>query len=162
MALPPLSRLYAPRTLAFAVASGAEEMIPYHRARGRTRAAIIAVPGLTGAGLTTWWINRKSEPLLPGEGSESMRALTTAGLSAGVGSLISGTTALSMALDGAFERFLVRRGVRRPLLVMGATGLVVGWALEYFDADSDDEQPSQAGAGKHRDDDRPLDAPPRL
>lgn len=84
-----------------------------------------------------------------------MRALTTAGLSAGVGSLISGTTALSMALDGAFERFLVRRGVRRPLLVMGATGLVVGWALKYFDADSDDEQPSQAGAGKHRDDDRP-------
>ncbi|MBZ6373814.1 MAG: hypothetical protein LBE67_02080 [Kocuria palustris] len=62
MALPPLSRLYAPRTLAFAVASGAEEMIPYHRARGRTRAAIIAVPGLTGAGLTTWWINRKSDP----------------------------------------------------------------------------------------------------
>ena len=40
--------------------------------------------------------------------------------------------------------------------------LVVGWALEYFGADSDDEQPSQAGAGKHRDDDRPLDAPPRL
>ena len=43
-------------------------MIPYHRARGWTRAAIIAVPGLTGAGLTTWWINQKSEPLLPGEG----------------------------------------------------------------------------------------------
>lgn len=162
MALPPLSRLYAPRTLAFAVASGAAEMIPYHRARGWTRAAIIAVPGLTGAGLTTWWIDRKSEPLLPGEGSETMRTLTTAGLSAGVGSLISGSTALSMALDGAFERFLVRRGVRRPLLVMGATGLVVGWVLEYFDVDSDDEQPSQAGAGKHRDDDRPLDAPPRL
>ena len=91
-----------------------------------------------------------------------MRTLTTAGLSAGVGSLISGSAALSMALDGAFERFLVHHGVRRPLLVMGATGLVVGWALEYFDADSDDEQPSQAGAGKHRDDDRPLDAPPRL
>ena len=187
MALPPLSRLYAPRTLVFAAASGLAEMIPYHRARGAGRVAIIAVPGLAGAGLTAWTISRKNEPLAPGEGSERMLALTTAGLAVGVGALLSGSTALSMALDGAFERFLVRRGVHRPLLVMGATGLVVGWALEYFDVDSDDadpasaaasethaqtaadlesgddeRRPSQAGAGKHRDDDRPLDAPPRL
>ena len=187
MALPPLSRLYAPRTLVFAAASGLAEMIPYHRARGAGRVAIIAVPGLAGAGLTAWTISRKNEPLAPGEGSERMLALTTAGLAVGVGALLSGSTALSMALDGAFERFLVRRGVHRPLLVMGATGLVVGWALEYFDVDSDDAdpdhaaaetdeqpeqaaadlqsadedaQPSQGGAGKHRDD-RPLDAPPR-
>ena len=37
-----------------------------------------------------------------------------------------------------------------------------GGFASALDADSDDEQPSQAGAGKHRDDDRPLDAPPRL
>ncbi|MEW1978805.1 hypothetical protein AB0271_10560 [Kocuria palustris] len=185
MALPPLSRMYAPRTLAFAAGSGLGEMIPFHRARGAGRAAIITVPGLAGAGLTAWTIRRKNEPLAPGEGSERMLALTTAGLAVGVGALLSGSTALSLALDGAFERFLVRRGVRRPLLVMGATGLVVGWAMEYFDVDSDDAdphpadasgtdarittgpqsadddaQPSQSGVGKHRDD-RPVDAPPR-
>ncbi|MCY1684710.1 hypothetical protein [Kocuria sp. SL71] len=175
MALPPLSRLYAPRTLAFAVASGAEEMIPYHRARGRTRAAIIAVPGLGYAGVVAWAMTRRGEadqaqgmPQLsvPGSsGKQGTRPKATpqlVGVTAAIAAVLSGSTALSMALDGAFERFLVRRGVRRPLLVMGATGLVVGWALEYFGADSDDEQPSQAGAGKHRDDDRPLDAPPRL
>lgn len=175
MALPPLSRLYAPRTLAFAAASGLAEMIPWHRARGAGRASIIAAPGLGYAGVVAWAMTRPGEadqaqgmPQLsvPGSsGKQGTRPKATpqlVGVTATIAAVISGSTALSMALDGAFERFLVRRGVRRPLLVMGATGLVVGWALEYFDADSDDEQPSQAGAGNHHDDDRPLDAPPRL
>ena len=59
-------------------------------------------------------------------------AVASGDLSLGVlvGVLMSGLSAAGLALDGAFERFLVRRGVRRPLLVMGATGLVVGWRSE--------------------------------
>lgn len=106
-----------------------------------------------------------------------MRPPQLVGVTATIGAVLSGSTALSMALDGAFERFLVRRGVRRPLLAMGAAGLVIGWAVQYFDVDDDadsrqtepaalragnhDEQPSQTGEAEHRDDDRPLDAPPR-
>lgn len=198
MALPPLSRLYAPRTLAFAAASGLGEMIPFYRARGARRAAIIAAPGLGYAGVVAWAMSRRGEtdqaqgmPQLsvPGstaeQGAHPKVTSQLVGVTATVGAVLSGSTALSMALDGAFERFLVRRGVRRPLLVMGATGLVVGWAMEYFDVDSDDAdphpadasgtdarttagpqsadddaQPSQSGVGKHRDD-RPVDAPPR-
>ncbi|MGW4858810.1 hypothetical protein [Kocuria palustris] len=131
-------------------------MIPWHRARGAGRAAIIAAPGLGYAGVVAWAMTRRGET----DQAQGMPQLV--GVTATIAAVLSGSAALSMALDGAFELFLVRHGVRRPLLVMGATGLVVGWALEYFDADSDDEQPSQAGAGKHRDDARPLDAPPRL
>ncbi|WP_431791119.1 hypothetical protein [Kocuria palustris] len=198
MALPPLSRLYAPRTLAFAAASGLGEMIPFHRARGAGRAAIIAAPGIGYAGALVWIMTRRDageQALEPSrtaaadqmeeQGADQRWTPQLLGVTAAVGVLMSGLSAAGLALDGAFERFLVRRGVRRPLLVMGATGLVVGWAMEYFDVDSDeadphpadgsgtdarttagpqsaddDAQPSQSGVGKHRDD-RPVDAPPR-
>lgn len=201
MALPPLSRLYAPRTLAFAAASGLGEMIPFHRARGWTRVAIIAAPGIGYAGALVWIMTRRDageQALEPSrtaaadqmeeQGADQRWTPHLLGVTAAVGVLMSGLSAAGLALDGAFERFLVRRGVRRPLLVMGATGLVVGWAMEYFDVDSDDAdpdsaaaaetderpekaeadqqsaegdaQPSQSGVGKHCDD-RPVDAPPR-
>lgn len=177
MARPPLNRLYAPRTLAVAVASGAAEMIPFHRARGWTRAAIIAAPGIGYAGALVWVMTRRgagehaldpSQQDAPGQageqGPDQRWTPQLLGVTAAVGVVMSGLSAAGLAIDGAVERFLVRRSVRRPLLAMGAMGMVVGWALEYLDLNGghDDGGPSAAGPGKHRNGDRPVDAPPRL
>lgn len=145
MELPPLSRLYAPRTLARAAASGASELIPYHRAPGPVKAALIALPGIGYAGAVAWLMSRQGAEarrstaatvIVPGAaGGERRITPQLVGVTTAVGLFLSGCTAASIAIDGAAERFLIRRGVRRPRLVMGAAGFLLGWVFEYLDAD---------------------------
>lgn len=181
MARPPLSRLYAPRTLAFAAASGVVELVPFHRARGCARAAIIAAPGLAYAGTVAWATTRRGSAALqrtapeiavPGKINGQLIGVTAA-----ISLVLSGGTAASLVLDGASERLLVRRGVSNPRLVMAAAGALLGWITEYLDTgetacddrSGDEEQPDgdpvageAAGVeARHRDDERPVDAPPR-
>ncbi|WP_144790352.1 hypothetical protein [Kocuria palustris] len=169
MARPPLSRLFAPRTLTFAAASGAAEMIPFHRARGWARAAIITAPGLAYAGTVAWVISDRgaeaierfpTDMAVPGAPrSEQGRPRITrplVGATAAISLLLSGSAAANLAISGAVERFLIRRGVRRPLLVMGAAGFLVGWITQYLDTGEDADRENTSPGGDH-----PADVEPR-
>ena len=64
---------------------------------------------------------------------EPVAAPPSAAIGAGVAVLTGGAAAVGFAVDRAFERGLVRRGVKHPRLVLGAAGAVLSYAVDVLD-----------------------------
>lgn len=158
MELPPLKKLYAPRTLAFGALNGLVTLIPIHRAAAWQKAAICVAPGVVVAVLTPIVAARQfadearaEQDTLKGTGQDPAeadpedRALLRRRLMAAgvvVGGLGIGIMAAGLLIDRALENFLDRRGVRRPRAVMAVVATVVGIGTEYLDSGDD-------GSGDH-------------
>lgn len=145
MELPPLKKLYAPRTLVFGALNGLVTLIPIHRAAAWQKAAICLAPGIVIAALTPFVAARQRadearDELDPAEAAPVGQALLTSqlvGVGAVVGGLAIGTMAVGLVIDRALEGFLDRRGVRRPRAVMAVMATVVGMGAEYLDSSDD-------------------------
>lgn len=147
MELPPLKKLYAPRTLVFGALNGLVTLIPIHRAAAWQKAAICLAPGI--AALTPFVAARQRADVArdeldpaedPAEAAPVGQALLTSqlvGVGAVVGGLAIGTMAVGLVIDRALEGFLDRRGVRRPRAVMAVMATVVGMGAEYLDSSDD-------------------------
>lgn len=151
MELPPLKKLYAPRTLVVGALNGLVTLIPIHRAAAWQKAAICLAPGIVIAALTPFVAARQRadearDELDPAEAAPVGQALLTSqlvGVGAVVGGLAIGTMAVGLVIDRALEGFLDRRGVRRPRAVMSVMATVVGMGAEYLDSgdDASDDHP---------------------
>lgn len=151
MELPPLKKLYAPRTLVVGALNGLVTLIPIHRAAAWQKAAICLAPGIVIAALTPFVAARQRadearDELDPAEAAPVGQALLTSqlvGVGAVVGGLAIGTMAVGLVIDRALEGFLDRRGVRRPRAVMAVMATVVGMGAEYLDSgdDASDDHP---------------------
>lgn len=145
MELPPLKKLYAPRTLVVGALNGLVTLIPIHRAAAWQKAAICLAPGIVIAALTPFVAARQRadearDELDPAEAAPVGQALLTSqlvGVGAVVGGLAIGTMAVGLVIDRALEGFLDRRGVRRPRAVMAVMATVVGMGAEYLDSSDD-------------------------
>lgn len=154
MNLPPLKNLYAPRTLAFGAVNGLVTLIPIHRAATWQKAVVCLAPGVIVASLMPIVAARQraDEPRNlddpDGAGPEDRALLRprVLGLSTAVGGLAIGTMVAGLAIDRALERFLDRRGVRRPRVVMAVAGTVIAVAAEYLDSGDDDSAGNDAEA----------------
>lgn len=98
------------------------------------------VAGLTGAGM---WLGTGQDP------QARTDVVRRAAFTTGAVGLVYGVAELGDHLDAAFQRRLVRRGVRRPRLVMALVGTGVALALSVLErhAEPDDDGADEAAAG---------------
>lgn len=102
---------------------------PAHRSPARRFALRAVLAGATGAAV---WAGTGTRP----EGRPGTRpraVLTTA-----AAGLVYGSAVLGDRLDGVIHRALVRRGVRRPRVVMAAAATAVALAASVADRHADD------------------------
>ena len=118
------------QTLAFAVTTGLASVVPIGRAPRGVKVALSAGTGVA-AGAAAFVALRR--PDLIAASREPVPAPQSAVVSAGVGALAAGATVAGIATDRAFERALVRRGVRHPRLWLGVAGAVLSYAMDELD-----------------------------
>jgi len=118
------------------VATGALSVVPIGRAPRRVRTALVAGTGLVAGGAMFTALNR---PEVLGRDQEPTPARPAAAIGAAVATAAAGAVALGVVLDREAERFLVRRGVRRPRLVLGVAGGVLSYAIDMLDRRFDTE-----------------------
>lgn len=113
-----------------AVATGAASVVPVWRAPRSVRAALAGGLGVA-AGAATFVGARV--PAAFGEEHEPLPVRPAAAIAGAVGALMVAATVAGIALDRSAEGFLVRRGVRRPRLVLGVVGAGLSYAVDAAD-----------------------------
>lgn len=116
-----------PLSLAAAAVSGALTLLRPADWSSRTRRAFVLVPGALAAATL-------AGGLFPGGRKQSGTGSAAAGaaLALGVGTLVSGLQTLSLHWDARLERWLVRRGLPQPRLLMGAAVALVTLAVDLL------------------------------
>ncbi|MBC9225745.1 hypothetical protein GL325_05365 [Aeromicrobium sp. 636] len=122
---------HSPRqSLVVALATGVVSVVPIGRAPRRVRAAVVAGTGLVAGGAMFTALNR---PHVVGFEQQPTPARPAAAIGAVVGAAAAGAMAVGVVLDREAEQFLVRRGVRRPRLVLGVAGAVLSYVFDALD-----------------------------
>lgn len=121
-------------TSASALAGGAWALVPVGRARGLVRVLLVGLPAVVVVAAMTG--GQRARVAAKGEGS--LRAAIA--LPAVAGGAVAFTHWAALGLDRRFETFLVRRGVRRPRLVMAAAWAVITPLLLALDRSADEDE----------------------
>lgn len=119
-----------PQSLVFAAMTGAVSLVPLWRAPRPVRTALVAGSGLAmGAGVFTVL----TRPDLFDADRDPVPAPASAAVGAAAATVAAGAVAVGITADRLLEQFLVRRGVRRPRLVIGVVGFAGSYALDVLD-----------------------------
>lgn len=119
---------------ASALAGGAWALVPVGRARGLARVLLIGLPAAVAAAAIAsgQWARTAAE------GESSLRAVVA--LPVAAGGTVAFTHWAALGLDRGFEALLVRRGVRRPRLVMAAASAVITPLLVVLNRPVDEDE----------------------
>lgn len=118
------------QSLVFAVLTGVVSTVPVWRAPRGVRTALIAGSGALAGGAMFTALNR---PHVLGSQQDPAPVPVAAAIGTAVGAAASSAVALGLVLDREAERFLVRRGVRRPRIVLGVAGGALSYVLDVLD-----------------------------
>lgn len=132
-----------PLSLATATISGAFTLLRPSDWSPGTRRAFVLVPGALAAatlagGLLQGRRQVRANSAVSGgsaassSSGSSPSAAAGAALAVGVGTLVSAGQALSLRWDASLERWLVRKGLRRPRLWMGAAVALATLAVDFL------------------------------
>ncbi|MDY6055129.1 hypothetical protein [Micrococcus sp.] len=130
------------RALGVGLAESASTLLPVSRLPRTTTAlavgGTVAVAFGAAAGVAAFRSPVQEAEDAEGAGDRARGPLAMAGMGlaagAALGTLTGGGVALGLTVDAAIERALVRRGVRRPRVVMAVAAGVLSAAIELADA----------------------------
>lgn len=115
------------RTAAISVATALGSAVPLWRAPRAVRGALVAGSGLLTGGAA--FVSLRTPEEIEAD-RQALSVPAAAGAGVAFGALAAGAVVAGLAVDREVERFLLRRGVGRPRLVMGVAAGALHWAIE--------------------------------